>query len=148
MDQNEAIFHYKMPHFISISKAENTRLERTADLREKDQHILKSTSMKQQENPADFSSAHKVQSFLAQICCHFTPCISRFTKKSPDIFVTCRLLGKSHFSHGCQLLLQSLRMAYMQIEVYHIKNQVRQVFLKTFPYFHLRGNLANTASHS
>ena len=61
------------------NKAENTRLEMTADLREKDQHILKSTSMKQQENPADFSSVHKVQAFFAQICCHFQPCISRFT---------------------------------------------------------------------
>ena len=63
------------------SKAGNTRLEMTADLREKDQHILKSTSMKQQENPADFSSVHKVQAFFAQICCHFTPCISRFKQK-------------------------------------------------------------------
>ena len=51
----------------------------TADLREKDQHILKSTSMKQQENPADFSSVHKMQAFFAQICCHITPCISRLT---------------------------------------------------------------------
>ena len=64
---------------IAYTKAGNTRLERTADLREKVQHILKSTSMKQQENPADFSSVHKVQAFFAQICCHFTPCISRFT---------------------------------------------------------------------
>ena len=52
-------------------KAGNTRLEMTADLREKDQHILKSTSMKQQENPADFSSVHKVLDFFAQICCQF-----------------------------------------------------------------------------
>ena len=36
--------------------------------------------MKQQENPADFSSVHKVQAFFAQICCHFTPCISRLSK--------------------------------------------------------------------
>ena len=64
---------------FSTPKAGNTRLEMTADLREKVQHILKSTSMKQQENPADFSSVHKVQAFFAQICCHFTPCISRFT---------------------------------------------------------------------
>ena len=61
-------------------KAENTRLEMTADLREKNLHILKSTFMKQQENPADFSSVHKVQAFFAQICCHFTPCISRFRR--------------------------------------------------------------------
>ena len=39
-----------------LLQAGNTRLEMTADLREKDQHILKSTSMKQQENPADFSA--------------------------------------------------------------------------------------------
>ena len=58
-------------------KARNTRLEMTADLQEKDQHFFKSTSMKQQENPADFSSVHKVQALFAQICCHFTPCISR-----------------------------------------------------------------------
>ena len=66
-----------------LAKARNTRLEMTADLREKNLHILKSTSMKQQENPADFSSVHKVQAFLAQICCHFTPCISRFSFSKP-----------------------------------------------------------------
>ena len=54
-------------------------MEMTADLQEKDQHILKSTSMKLQENPADFSSVHKVQAFFAQICCQVTPCISRFS---------------------------------------------------------------------
>ena len=73
--------------FLStVACAGNTRLEWTADLREKDQHILKSTSMKQQENPADFSSVHKVQAFLAQICCHFTPCISRLKNKDPTLF--------------------------------------------------------------
>ena len=51
----------------------------TASLREKDLHILKGASMKQQENPADFSSVHKVHAFLAQICCHFTPCIFRLS---------------------------------------------------------------------
>ena len=50
-----------------IAKARNTCLEMTADLREKDQNVLKSISMKQQENPADFSSVHKVLAFFAQI---------------------------------------------------------------------------------
>ena len=58
---------------VFVLIAENTRLEMTTDLREKDLHILKDTSLKQQENPADFSSVHKVQDFFAQICCHFPP---------------------------------------------------------------------------
>ena len=61
-------------------------MEMTTDLREKDRHILKSTSMKQQEKPADFSSVHKVLDFFAQICCHFPPCISCFS--SSLIFYT------------------------------------------------------------
>ena len=65
-----------------MKKARNTQLELTVDLREKDLHILKGTSMKQQENPADFSSVHKVQDFFAQICCHFQPCISRFSRQT------------------------------------------------------------------
>ena len=47
-------------------------MEMTTDLRKKDLHVLKGTSMKQQENPADFSSVHKVQDFFAQICSPFT----------------------------------------------------------------------------
>ena len=50
--------------------AGNTRMEMTADLLEIYLHILKGTSMKQQENIADFSSVHKVLAFLVQICCH------------------------------------------------------------------------------
>ena len=67
---------------LNFTKAGNTWWEMTTDLREKDLHILKGTSMKWQENPADFSSVHKVQAFFAQICWHFTPCISRFIKLS------------------------------------------------------------------
>ena len=47
-------------------KAENTRSEMTADLHEKDLHFLKKASMKLRENPADFSSVHKVQADLCK----------------------------------------------------------------------------------
>ena len=78
-DDDEQITFLRAATTHGLHKAGNTRLEMTADLREKDQHILKSTSMKQQENPADFSSVHKVSAFFAQICCPFTPCISRLS---------------------------------------------------------------------
>ena len=71
-------------------------MEMTADLREKDLHILKGTSMKQQENPADFSSVHKVLDFFAQICCHFPPCISYFTNPS-NFFLN--IVRKSDFNN-------------------------------------------------
>merc|ERR1712126_46016 len=57
-----------------FNQAGNTRLDMTADLCEKDQHILEGASMKQKEILPGFFV------FFAQICCHFTPCIFRFKK--------------------------------------------------------------------
>ena len=56
-------------------------LEMTADLRDKDLHVLKGTSIIYETvgKSADFSSVQsKVQDFFAQIFTPFTPCIFRF----------------------------------------------------------------------